>query len=280
MPRRALAVAVLLASLIAVSAASSAPNGRSGTRAEETAATGFVASNFIPANHLDSVLVQADSLVARRGGAHADSARLYLSWNRPWGMRGASATHMPNCGRPDAADTLYLCFLPGRTCVGFCSFSAQLYFRAAPGDTLGPYWQMEKGGGNHGELTIDCGPDETFPQRQPWPTAGMMVAHMDRTPASAHLILGYAVAYNVARPVAPDSVYTLARVILHHHHDLRGCRQPVAVEWASAQLGFWLHDEPIVNRGERFAAYAGDLKICDPFRRSAGAWEPRGSLKR
>jgi len=45
-----------------------------------------------------------------------------------------------------------------------------------------------------------------------------------------------------------------------------GSAQPVCVEWASAQLGFWLKDDPWVNRGERFVSYASDESLCDSFR--------------
>jgi len=260
MIRRALAAASLLLAL-AVPARGDDPAPAGAPREHD----------FVPANRLDSVFVRADSLVAARGGAHAPNARLYLSWNRPWGMPGASAVRRPRCHDAKGGDTLYLCFLPGRTSVGFCSFTAHLYFRAVNGDTLGPFWHMQAGGENAGAMIAQAGPDSTFPQRTPWPETAYCEGGMEHTSRSAHVKVMAAVRYDHARPVIPDSIYTLARLVIRHARDLPGCDQPVCVEWANAQLGYWIHDEPWVNLGERFVTYGGDTKLCDQFR-SAGPW--------
>jgi hypothetical protein len=87
-----------------------------------------------------------------------------------------------------------------------------------------------------------------------------------RTPASARFFIVFAVAYQAAVPIHPDSVYTLCRVLLRHRRVLPGCSQPVCIEWASAGLGYWIKDDPTVNKGERFVSYASDESVCDSFR--------------
>ena len=144
-------------------------------------------------------------------------------------------------------------------------FGAELYFRAAPGDTLGPWWHMNGDGQNKGALSADFGPDGSFPQRQPWAASGFGAIRMYRTAASARVSLIFAVPHTGAVPINADSVYTLCRVMLRHHRVLPGCSQPVCVEWASAGLGYGLKDEPTVNRGERFVSYASDESVCESF---------------
>ncbi len=215
---------------------------------------------------LDSLLAQADS-IAQSQRANNERARIFLSWDAPWGMPRASRTHWPKSGDPRAADTLWLCLLPGRTSVGFLGFMADLYFRAAPGDTLGPWWHMEHGAPNNGGVIAEFGPDdESFPQRQPWKSSGIPYAKMDRTPGSAHLQLLFAVPYTQAAPVIPDSIYTLCRVIFRHRRNLPGAGQPVCIEWGSSSLDYWLKDSVGCNRGERFVSYASDRDVCETFR--------------
>jgi len=214
---------------------------------------------------LQDLLNRADTLIAQQGGSRAENARIYLTWDAPYGMPRASRIHRPRAHDPMAVDTLWLCFLPGRTSKGFLGFGADLYFRAAEGDTLGPWWHMEGAGQNKGELTMDFGPDASFPQAQPWAVGGFGGAKMYRTAASARVNINFAVPYTDAVPVNPDSVYTLCRVLLHHHRVLPGCSQPVCVEWSKATLVYWLKDDPTVNRGERFVSYASDASVCDSY---------------
>jgi len=124
---------------------------------------------------------------------------------------------------------------------------------------------FEHGAVNNGELTIECGPDSSIPQRQPWSGGGLAFCKLDRTPATGHLLVVFAIPYTEAEPVIPESLYTLCRVILHHHRDLPGCSQPVCVELGTCELDYWLRDTPIANKGERFVSYAGELPTCGPF---------------
>jgi hypothetical protein len=95
----------------------------------------------------------------------------------------------------------------------------------------------------------------------------MAHVNMDRTSASARLQVLFALPYEDAEPVIPESLYALCRVILRHNRDLPGCSQPVCVEWANCELDYWLKDTPIANKGERFVSYASELSVC-------GSYEP------
>ncbi len=260
-PWRAALVCAAWLALAAVSRVQAGAPSAGGATAADSAARASGRGSEL----LQTQLERADSLIRSHGGSRADMARLYLTWDAPQGMPRAARVRRPRAHDPGATDTLWLSFLPGRPGPGFLGFTADLYFRAAAGDTLGPWWHLEHGAVNRGELSIECGPDSTFPQRQPWDTGGYATSKLDRTSASARLEILFAIPYTQSRPVSADSLYTLCRVILHHHRDLPGCSQPVCVEWGSCELDYWLRDTPTANRGERFVAYASELPVCEPY---------------
>jgi len=221
-------------------------------------------------------LAEADSLVKAQGGPRGDKALLFLTWNAPYGMRRARDTRPPRTRMGTGGiDTLYLAFMPGRQSDTFNGFTAELYFRAAPGDTLGTWWHMEKAGENAGALMAQFGPDPSFPQRQPWHLGGQGFVKLDRTPTANKLRMVFAVPDGSGAALHPDSVYTLARVLLKHDRDLPGRTQPVCIEWASAGLAFGLKDEPQVKRGERFVGFgSADGGVCSSYRVRIEPWRP------
>ena len=187
----------LIALLLVVGLGSTAPARAAAAPAAQRA------DSTLKGMSLDDAEALADTLLARRGGSHAENARLYLTWDAPYGMPRASRTHTPHAHNPAAEDTLWLCFLPGRTSPGFLGYTADLTFRAAPGDTLGPWWHMDGKGVNKGELSIDFGPDSTFVQAQPWAVGGYGGGIINRTPASARVTIVFAVSYTDAVPPRP-----------------------------------------------------------------------------
>jgi hypothetical protein len=227
---------------------------------------------------LQRVLARSDSLVRERGGARADEAQLYLSWNAPWGTRRAARTRTPACADSTVEDTLYLSVVTGRAAERFTGFTAQVAVRATGSDTLGAWWHMEgRGGANAGSLRAEWATSPAFGWKQPFRVAGQGFVMLDRTPAAVRLRMVYAVPYEGAAPVAADSVYALVRVIFKHRPErgLAGCGQPVCVEWADATLAFGAKDEPHVRRGERFVGFGGPNAICEPFRGArVEAWKP------
>ena len=225
---------------------------------------------------LSQRLAQADSLVKAQGGPRGEKALLFLTWNAPYGMRRARDTRPPRTRMGTGGiDTLYLAFMPGRPSDTFNGFTAELYFRAAPGDTLGTWWHMEKAGENAGALMAQFGPDSSFPQRQPWSRTGQGFVKLDRTPTANKLRMVFAVPDGSDAALKPDSVYTLARVLLKHDRDLPGRTQPVCIEWGAAGLAFALKDEPQVKRGERFVGFgSADGSVCAPHRARIEPWRP------
>lgn len=224
-------------------------------------------------------LMEADSIVRAQGGSRGDMARIYLTWDAPYGQRRARSTHTARCGEADSTrgDTLYLSCLLGRPSRGFNAFTAELRVHAAIGDTLGDWWRMERGAANAGSVVVEYGPTPVLPGRQPWATAGRGAALLQRRAGETQLRLIYAVPFDEGVPARGDSIYTLGRVIFKHRRKLAGCERPVCIEWTSATLAYGLRDEPEVTMGERFVAWnSPDGSVCAPFRGRAAtrAWKP------
>jgi len=228
---------------------------------------------------ISRLVAHADSMVKAQGGARADRAQLFLSWNAPWGARRAQQARNPACSDSTVEDTLYLSFLPGREGKTFTGLTAQLFFRATGSDTLGPWWHMEgKGGENAGSLRAEWAAAPGFGWKQPFLVTGQGFVLLDRTPQVARLRMVFAVPYESAGPIVADSVYSLCRVVFKHRprRALAGCDRPVCVEWGKATLAFGPKDEPEVSRGERFVAFAGPYAICEPFKGPRVAtWKPK-----
>lgn len=224
-------------------------------------------------------LARADSVVKAQGGPSAGSARLLLSWNAPYGHPRARSEKRAACGDATGADTLYLSFLPGRTAPAFSGITGAVRFHAAVGDSLTPWWQYQRGGPHAGGITVEFGPDPSFPYPQPWTTKGVGQAKLDRDGDGILLRLVYAVPqYATVSTLKPDSIYAAARIILRHAAGLPGCDAPVCIEWESGTLAFGLKDEPLVHRGERFVSWnspGGAVSV--PYRKRLEAWKPRGA---
>lgn len=233
---------------------------------------------------IQAVLVEADSVVRARGGAHAEHARLFLSWRSPWGQVGATDALQPALDDTAATDTLYLCMQPGRSSPTFNGFMATLEFRCAPGDTLGDFWAFERTGVNAGGLAVQFGPQPEFPCPQPWTTPGMGRPAWTRTATGGRLRLVFAVPYTQAGAVDSAGVYALARVLIRHQRArLGGSAQPMCIEWTESSLAFALKDEPVVRRGERFVSWNSPRgAVCDPWRvpGKPESWSPTSARKK
>lgn len=234
-------------------------------------------SNSLP--RFSQIISAADSAVKARGGSSANDAQLFVSWNAPWGSRRAQQVRQPACRDSTVEDTLYLCVLTGRPAERFTGFTGQLLIHATGRDTLGRWWHMEgKGGSNPGSLRVEWAAMAPWAAQQPFRVSGQGFVLLDRTPTTARLRMVYAVPFDQAAPIAADSTYVLARLILKHRPDreLDGCTQPVVIEWASATLAFGPKDEPVVQRGERFVTYSGPLGLLEPYRGSkVQVWKPK-----
>jgi hypothetical protein len=228
---------------------------------------------------LSRILAHADSVVRARGGARADDAQLFLSWNAPWGLRRAQRERMPACADSTREDTLYMCVRTGRASDEFTSFTATLVVHATGADSLGDWWKMRsKGGVNPGSLRVEWAAQNDWSGApQPFRVTGQGFTTLENGPYAARLRMIYAVPLPDAAPISADAFYALARVILQHRPDrkLAGCDRPVVIEWAEATLGFGPRDEPRVSRGERVVSFAGPYSLTEPFHGArTEAWKP------
>lgn len=200
--------------------------------------------------------------------------RIYLSAGAPWGAPGAASTFAPACGDTTTRDTLWLCFEPARDESLFYGFAAEMYVYAQPGDTLGSFWDMGRGGANNGGLIVQFGPDETFPQPQPWAVQGVGTVLYDRTPASGRARFLYAMPTGSATAVRAGRRYVLGRVVLGQKHaGLDGCERPVCLEWHAAKFAFRASgDEPARLGDSRWVGRGSSAADC---RARIPAWRPR-----
>lgn len=172
-------------------------------------------------------------------GAGPRQHRLFLSAGAPWGAPGAHRAFPIACDDTVHRDTLYLSFEPARDDTGFLAVQGEIVVHAQPGDSLGSYWSMARGGANNGGLVAQFGPDETFPQPQPWPTAGVGSVMYDRTALSGRLRFVFAIPVDHPARVKAGTRYVLGRLLLGAKHPgLDGCERPVCIEWRDGQLGF------------------------------------------
>lgn len=177
--------------------------------------------------------------------------RIFLSWDAPYGMPRASDTRNAACDDTTAADTLYLSFDPGEDLSALLGIDAALTFRAAPGDSLGPFWDLSRKGVNPWNLRIEFD-EPPAGAESPWPVSGMGAPQYILGPESGRLKLTYFVNASHAGPIAAGTRYFFARVMLRLRKPyLEGCRQPVCVELNFLKVSYsgggrW------INEGERF----------------------------
>lgn len=198
----------------------------------------------------------AESTVRANGGARADHASLLLTWKAPYGQKGAVSALLPALADTAAADTLYLCMIPGRTSPTFNGFTATLRFRCVTGDTLGDFWRFERTGANAGALAVQFGPQPGLAFPTPWIAQGVGKPAWVPEKNGAVLKLVFAVPYTQSAGVDSAKAYCLARVFIRHKGaKLSGRAQPMCIEWEESSLAFALRDEPVVRRGERFVSW-------------------------
>lgn len=206
-------------------------------------------------------------------GAAASESRIFLTAGGPYGAAGATDRLGTTCSDSTRRDTLYLCFEPARDESTFFGFSGEMRVYAPPGDTLGAFWEMERGGANNGGLTMQFGPDETFPQPQPWATVGVGNVRFERVRSEARLRFLYVVPYAAAGPVSAGRRYVLGRIVLGARHPgLAGCERQACIEWRSASFAFAREGPTVVSGGASCrVARGGDAADC---RGRVPAWLP------
>ncbi|MEO5618817.1 MAG: hypothetical protein ABIS67_13705 [Candidatus Eisenbacteria bacterium] len=233
-----------------------------------------------PARAADTRPVTARPAAARRApakpAARAAEPRLVLSWKAPFGTPGAASAIEAGCGDTTVVDTLYLSFDPGKDAPDFRGASANLYFHAQEGATLGDYWKQGGGGVNGAPLRVIFESDEDRGFMTPWNSQGAGAPFYDFVGGSGRLRIIYAIAGG--SPVRAGKLYGLARVLVRRAAEgTSGCGAPMCVEWHSAMFAYSVGEERGVNKGDRWVSLnSPGGKVCESSRGVAGVktWRP------
>lgn len=223
--------------------------------------------------------IAALSPAARAEPATApEAARIYLTWNAPYGQPRASESLSAPCGDTTRVDTLWMCFDPGKASAGYVGMTSTVSLWPADGDTLGPHWDF-----GHGQavkrLRIEFNPDSVRGTKRAWHDGGIGRFGYFRGPTSGSIRLIQAVGTRDAIPVEPGGVYALARVLVPRpSKESDACAHPVCIEWQWATMAYGEGDEPQVHHGARFVSWnAPRGKDACGTMRQAGAprsWRP------
>lgn len=208
--------------------------------------------------------VDATALPAERREGHPG---MFLSWNAPYGLPGASDAISVSCDDTTRVDTLYMTFDPGEDVANLLAVDATLTFRAAPGDSLGPFWDMARSGANPWNLRLEF--DEPPPGcPSPWPVSGSADLSYRLRKDAGELNLSYFVPASQSGPVAGGSRYFYARVMIRLRRGyLKGCGQPVCIELSRLLVGLREGGRPI-TAGERFVSWnSPGGKVCADYRK-------------
>jgi len=213
---------------------------------------------------------------ASPGTSHAVKREpaVFLAWHAPWGTPGARETATWACDDTLAADTLYLTFDPGDEIASLIGVDAALVFHAAPGDTLGSFWDFNRQGANPFNLRIEYDPPpEGTPG--PWRLVGQGGVRYHKRGDTGRLDLQYFVPASQGGPLATGVRYFLARVAIRvRRPQLGGCHQPVCVDFDHVQLSHTNGDRWI-NAGQRFASCnSPGGAVCAEFRKRPPTEEP------
>jgi hypothetical protein len=203
------------------------------------------------------------------------NARIYLTWNAPFGQARASSDLMAPCGDSATRDTLYMCFDPGREAEHLLGMTATVYFWAGAGDTLPPQWHFGEGEGFRG-LQVQFSPDSVPGAPPAWPSPAVARSFFTNTSASGKLKMILAVGLNGAPSASAGHLYCFARLLVPRGAEKTPeCDRPICIEWAVGSIAFDFGDAPDINRGSRFVSWnSPDGKVCAPLRKFAEPWQP------
>jgi len=209
------------------------------------------------------------------------AGRIFLSWHAPYGMPGASNNLSLAPGDTTREDILYLTCDPGMEAPGLIATTCVLTVRAAPGDTLGPYWGFGRGTGDPRDIRATFAPDSADALPVPWKrgAAGAGGVRYYYSRESGTLTLVGAVGSAWADSMRPGARYMLARILFRRPPaEIAGAGRPVCVEWTKAELDLLGERKLILERGDRFASWNSPAcGVCGPYRGPSApkAWKPK-----
>lgn len=195
--------------------------------------------------------------------AAANDPRVHLSWRAPYGSPRATPSIPAACPGSKQGDTLYVTLEPAQDESTFVGAGGEIVVWATPGDTLGQFWDMGRGGVNHGGLTafFQCG--DGLPGPCPWSGQGTGFLAWDRTSRAGRIRFGEVVGMQDGRPLHKGERYVLGRIVFAGKlPGLAGCDRPACLELRKCEFVFGprrdLFPEPIGQvRVLRGASVAG-----------------------
>jgi hypothetical protein len=207
----------------------------------------------------------------------AEGARIYLSWHAPYGQPSASDQLMSACGDSTSKDTLYLCIDTGDDAPKFQSFTATLYFWAAPGDSLDPHWLFGEGQQFH-RLVVEYAPRDLPGVEPAWPASAYAASGYSTSKASGKLRMIAAGPDGQGWPLKGGQTYVAARLLVPRAPaKSRACERPVCIEWSLAMFGLGGGKLPEIHAGQRFVSWnSKGGKVCSTMRSFAAPtpWKP------
>jgi len=199
---------------------------------------------------------------------------IFMAWGAPYGMAGARDKAIWACDDTTAADTLYLSFDPGEDYEQLLGIDATLIFHAAPGDTLGTFWDLSVKGANPWNLRIEYEP-APLGILSPWPVMGVGYVRYKKIGDTGTLDLTYYVQASLGGPIYAGKQYFFARVAIRMRKPkLAGCLQPVCMDFDHLLIS---HREGSrwINAGQRFTSWnSKDGSVCGEYRKRPPSEEP------
>ena len=173
--------------------------------------------------------------------------RIFMAWRAPYGTPGALDTIDPTCPDSSRRDTLYLSFQPTQAETAFIGIGGDLMIYAQPGDTLGSFWDMGRGGANHGGMTAYFQHGEDMPEPNPWGN-GVGNVMYERMGNSARIRFGEVMGMTAGQPIEMGKRYVVGRLVFYGRHaGLTGCDKPVCLEWRRGEFVLGQHRDIYVD---------------------------------
>lgn len=211
---------------------------------------------------------------------------VHLTWRAPFGDPRAVDSIGVSCADSSRIDTLYLSFEPSQDESAFVAAGGEIIVHPVPGDSIGPFWQMGKGGANRGGMTLQIGPDPDIPGTSAWNRSGVGVVDYDWTSTRGRFRFMYAMAPDAKMHLRKGERYTLGRFLIRGMASrLPGCDAAVSLEWDRTEFDF-VPGEPssgrsVTGRGNAFVlrGAAGAARTAAVRGSAPRPWTPPGTRR-
>ena len=210
----------------------------------------------------------------------ADAARIYLTWNAPYGLPRAASNLTLAAGDTTREDTLYLTCEPATNSPMLRALTANLEVHPAAGDTIGPYWRFGRAGKDIHNVRLRITRDSTVTLTVPWVEGkGVGAVGYDYSSVQGRMAALVAVPTARADSIRSGKRYVLARLLFRRPlAGIAGTGRPMCIEWTRAKLALTEGLDLQIERGERFASWnSPGCEVCRPFRGPLApkTWSPK-----